>query len=552
MGSDMIASLIIFSTYMMLVSVFVGAVLSFLAQFRMIHVMQLESYQNPGFLHWLKANARKAFLLPLLSGLLTVVGYYFWSLGMASGQVGMLTVFFVCFGLAMALMIIHLVRSRQKEVKKPLVFTARVKRLLVCEIILFIVFCYVTAFMPLISLYLLPFAYMVFMILVPLMTPLANLVMSPVENGVKKHFFNDAKRKLAVCSDLIKIGVTGSYGKTSVKFILGTILKQKYNTLVPPQSYNTPMGLTRVIREQMTEENQVFIAEMGARHVGDIAELVDLVHPQIGILTSIGPQHLETFHSIENIVYTKYELIKGLPKDTGIAFFNGDNEFCRVLYDNTEIHKKVLYAMDYEGASDVRAENIEFSPEGSTFDVVAGGESFSCTTKLLGKHNILNICGCIAIALELGLSIEQIQKGVAEVPPVQHRLQIVPTDNGITVIDDAFNSNPAGAAAAMEVLAQFSGQKFVVTPGMVELGSKEAEENYKFGEKIAGAATYAFLIGPKHTKPIYDALIASGFPADNIYVAGTLAEATNVMGHLTRPGDVILFENDLPDHYNEN
>ena len=544
---------VMISTYVVFGSIIAGAVLSMIAQLRYIHVMQLESYQNEGFSHWLKANRKKVLLLPLIAGWSALVGYYFWSLLATAGQanIGFFVAFLACYGVAVFLTILHILQARQKEAKKPLVFTARVKRLIVCEIILYVAFYCLIVFVPYVNFFLPPFGYLIFMILVPFMTPLANKIMTPIENSVKKKFLNEAKRKIEARGDLVKIGITGSYGKTSVKFILGTILKQKYNTLVPPQSYNTPMGLTRVIREQMTDDNEVFIAEMGARHVGDIAELVDLVHPQMGMLTSIGPQHLETFHSIENIAKTKYELIAGLPRDTGVAFFNGDNEICRALYENTEIHKKILYAMDYDGKADVRAKDITFAAQGSTFTVETPQGEFACTTKLLGRHNILNICGCIAIALELGLSVEEIQQGVLDAPSVEHRLQIVPTNNGITVIDDAFNSNPAGTRAALEVLKCFEGQRFIVTPGMVELGEREAQENYEFGEAMASVVTYAFLIGPKHTHPIYEGLVRSGFPKDNIYVAKTLSEATSVMGHLTKQGDVILFENDLPDHYNE-
>ena len=544
---------VVVSTYIVFGFIIVGAVLSMVAQFRYIHVMQLESYQNAGFSNWLKANRKKALLLPLIAGWSALVGYYFWSLLATAGEanIGFFIAFIACYGVAVFLTILHIVQSKTKETKKPLVFTARVKRLIACEIILYVAFYCLIVFVPYVNFFLPPFGYLIFMVLVPLMTPLSNAIMYPVENGVKKKFLNEAKRKIEARGDLKKIGITGSYGKTSVKFILGTILKQKYNTLVPPQSYNTPMGLTRVIREQMTDDNEVFIAEMGARHVGDIAELVDLVHPQMGILTSVGPQHLETFRSIENIAKTKYELIAGLPKDMGVAFFNGDDEICRALYEKTEIHKKILYAMDYEGEADVRAKNIAFSAQGSTFTVECAQGEFTCTTKLLGRHNILNICGCIAVALELGLTAGQIQQGVQQAPPVEHRLQIVPTNNGVTVIDDAFNSNPAGTRAALEVLKCFDGQKFVVTPGMVELGEREAQENYEFGGAMAQAATYVFLIGPKHTRPIYEGLVRSGFAEDNIYVARTLSEATNVMGHLTKQGDVILFENDLPDHYNE-
>ena len=148
----------------------------------------------------------------------------------------------------------------------------------------------------------------------------ANLMVLPVEKTVQRWYLNDAACILAKRDDLIRIGITGSYGKTSCKFILGTILSEKYNVLVPPSSYNTPMGLTRVIREQLKRSHEVLLAEMGARHVGDIRELCDLAHPKYGLITSVGPQHLETFGSIENVAKTKYELIENLPQD-GCAFF---------------------------------------------------------------------------------------------------------------------------------------------------------------------------------------------------------------------------------------
>ena len=246
----------------------------------------------------------------------------------------------------------------------------------------------------------------------------------------------------------------------------------------------------------------------------------------------------------------KFELIEGLTED-GVAVFNGDNEYVRQLYAQTK-NKKILYAMEPGEDAEMWVENSKASPDGSEFEVVyKDGSRFACKTKLLGRHNILNILGGIAMATVLDLSREEIVQGVSLVEPVEHRLQILPTGNGVTVIDDAFNSNPEGSASAIEVISQFPGRKVVVTPGMVELGEKEDIENYKFGKLMSGVCDYVFLVGPKHTKPIYNGLADGGFPVQNIFVAKSLDEASAMMGGILQVGDVVLFENDLPDNYNE-
>lgn len=522
---------------------FAAAIL--LSQVHYCHVLQLEGYAGRGFFKWLRSNILKSFGLPIivfiivfLVELLNRTGI--WPLLLTiEGTIASIIVLIACA----AVLFVYASRIRFKQAKKPLVYTARIKRLFICMVAVFAVFYIVfeVAFQ-------MSAGFLV--ILIPLLAPLCNLLMRPAEKAVQRYYFNDAKEKLALRKDIIKVGITGSYGKTSTKFILGTILSQKYKTLVPPSSFNTPMGLTRVIREQLTDEHQVFIAEMGARHVGDIAELCNLVHPQYAILTSVGPQHLETFFSIENVMKGKFELIEGLPED-GVAVFNGDNEYVRQLYQKTK-NKKILYALEPGENVEIWVENIKPSQEGSEFEVVyRDGRRFACKTKLLGRHNILNILGGIAMAAALNLSQEEIVRGVSLVEPVEHRLQILPTGNGVTVIDDAFNSNPEGSASAIEVISQFPGRKIVVTPGMVELGEKEDIENYKFGKIMSGVCDYVFLVGPRHTRPIYNGLADSGFPIGNIFVAKSLDEASAMMGGMLQAGDVVLFENDLPDNYNE-
>ena len=201
--------------------------------------------------------------------------------------------------------------------------------------------------------------------------------------------------------------------------------------------------------------------------------------------------------------------------------------------------------------SDVYAKEIELNENGSTFIAATPIGDIKCTTKLLGEHNIENILGCIAIAIHLGLSKEQIEAGIRKVEPVAHRLQILNNGNGTIVIDDAFNSNPVGSKMALDVLAKFKGRKIVITPGMVELGAKEYTENKNFGRHMAKTVDIAILVGMKRSEPIVEGLREGKFKDQNVYVVPDLNAATKKLSEISQIGDVILFENDLPDNYNE-
>lgn len=518
-----------------------------------VHMLQLESYQTRGFFHWVIKNLKKTYLYTGIAALSFILLQALSNLLLKQNETAYL-ISQIALSLLLAAVFFHVMsKFKIENAKKPLVYTQRVKRLYIALCFVSLIFCAGLYALDIFVLNDTPvFGMLLYLALImqPVSVVAAHFTMLPVENSVKKWYFNDAKKKLAAKDKLIKIGITGSYGKTSTKFILGAILSGKYNTLVTPSSFNTPMGLTRVIREQLQECHEVFIAEMGARHVDDIAELCKLVHPKYGIITSIGEQHLETFKTIENVKYTKFELIKALPKD-GTAFFNADNEHCLELYGETDINKK-LFGLDYEGDLYARAQEIETGSFGSRFTLAfADGSNVRVTTKLLGRHNISNIAGCAAIAHALGLTAEEIAQGIRKLNPVEHRLNILPTQNSITVIDDAFNSNPQGVRMAMEVLASFEGRKIVITPGMVELGEMEEAENYKFGKLMADTADIVFLIGEKHSRPIYEGLKDSGFDMTLVYVYNTLEEATTMLGKITKAGDVVIFENDLPDNYNE-
>lgn len=515
----------------------------------LLHFFQLESYQFPGYFRTIRRNMPRTLLPGLCVSALLAAAMLLRRL-LLTGN-GIQAVLFAAAALILLIGGGYLTGKRfsEKKAKKAFVITSRVKRLYaVSAIILTAAFLCVISADPV---FLSPAKVITACILpafLPLLTALCGLIAWPIEKGISELYFRDAQRILRERKDLIRIGITGSWGKTSVKFILGTILGEKYHTLVTPASFNTPMGVTKVIRSRLEPGHRVFVAEMGARHVGDIREMCRLVHPQIGILTSVGPQHLDTFRTVERVAKTKYELIDALPED-GQAFFADDQDLCRSLYDKTRKPKHLTGLNPEE--DELWAESITYSPEGSSFILCSGTDSIACTTQLLGELNIRNILLCADVALNLGLSMKQVASGISKIKPVEHRLQLIRHPGGLNVIDDAFNSNIRGARQAFEVLKQFPGRRMIVTPGMVELGEQEYEMNREFGAAMAGCCDTAVLVGRKRSEAIRAGLMQSGFPEESIRVVSSLEEAIGVMRELTGTGDTVLFENDLPDNYSE-
>ena len=522
----------------------------------LFHYFQLESYQFPGYFRTVRRNLFKALLPGVCVAVLTfatlIIGELLmppriWYAGPDTTET-LLFIGEVLILIAGGYLIGR--KLKEKKAKKAFVMTPRVKRLYAVSFVVMTIILYFSlqGLNSLTGTSVAVIFLFVFPLLLPLWVALCGLIAWPIEKAISEMYFRDAQKILRGRKDLIRIGITGSWGKTSVKFILGTILEEKYHTLVTPASYNTPVGVTKVIRSKLEPEHRVFIAEMGARHVGDIKEMCRLVHPQLGLITSVGPQHLDTFKTVERVAKTKYELIDALPAD-GEAFFADDGDICRALYEKTELNKH-LTGLDPE-KDEVWAQDIRYSPEGSDFTLCRGKERIACRTQLLGELNIRNILLCASVALSLNLSLEQIARGISKIRPVDHRLQLIRHSGGLNVIDDAFNSNIRGAQQAFEVLKQFPPNRVIVTPGMVELGEKEEEMNRAFGTAMAGCCDMAVLVGRKRSEAIAAGLRAAGFPDKNLFVTSSLEEATTLIRHKTGAGDTVLFENDLPDNYSE-
>ena len=499
-----------------------------------LHIWQLENYYLDRYVAWMKRYLKKVFnvkaiVLLLIPVLLFIINMS-WSV-MVGYVVEILVLVYLIYA-----------TKKQKE-KKPFVVTARIKRVYTTYLILFAIVCILANI----------FNSVVVLSVVNVCTMCAYLfvyvvgtINKPVEGTIRKGISRKAKHKLKESRGLKVIGITGSYGKTSTKYIVNTILSQKYNTLMTPESYNTTMGVVRTINEKLTSMHQLFVCEMGAKYVGDIKEITDIVNPTYGLVTAIGPQHLDTFKNLDNVRKTKLELVDSLPDDEGIAFLNWEDENIR----NSRITKKsVKFGLTHE--ADYYAENIEITERGSSFDVVIPGkESIRIKTKLLGNLNILNIVGAVAIADKLGLTADEIKMGAKYIRPVPHRLELKQNPNGSIIIDDAYNSNTKGAKMALEVLKSFEHKKrILITPGIVDLGDKAVEINQELGRNAADSADFVILVGAQQTVPIYNGLREKGYPEANIYIAKNLQDGLSKMNQIMTKDSVILLENDLPDNY---
>lgn len=433
----------------------------------------------------------------------------------------------------------------QKKSIKKLVFTGRIKRLFAAAILVLSVLTILYVLLPQNIVGVLASTVgFILSFLTPLLTYICWGLTYPIEKAMAGWFVSDAKKKLKQHPTLKVVGITGSYGKTSTKFILTRILSEKFNTLCTPHSFNTPMGVVRTIREQLKPQTQIFVCEMGAKNVGDIKEICDIVHPDYGIITSVGAQHLETFKSVDNVFKTKFELAQAT-KDT--VFVNGDSK--DIISRLTENDEK-LRIFGTDEVFDYFASAITSDRNGSRFDIKLGDETVTLTTRLLGMHNTVNIVGAAALAFELGVSPSDIQFAVASLKPTEHRLEMKSGPMGSLMIDDAYNANPEGCLEAVRVLSSFDGmKKVIVTPGLIELGDKEYDCNYALGLEAAKYCDIIILVGKNRSKPMCDAAKDAGFDSEKLYVVSSFKEAMEIYSTFADDKTVVLLENDLPDNY---
>jgi UDP-N-acetylmuramoyl-tripeptide--D-alanyl-D-alanine ligase len=518
----------------------------------MLHLFQLEHYEPARLRVWVER--RRARIDLSLLRLCAVVGAVLVVATVVDSDVLVLVVGLAA-GALLATAGVRLVRRPQT---KPLVFTARARRLFGAALMLPALALAIAAVAvisgaptwvaPAIG----TATALLAVVAAPELLFIANSAVKPIQALDNRRFVRRAERKLGEIAPLV-IGITGSFGKTTTKACVAAVAELRGPAYATPASYNSYLGVVRAINEGLSTKHRSFVVEMGAYRRGDVQELCELVHPKIGVLTAIGPAHLERFGSLDEIERAKGELAEALPED-GVFVTNGDDERCVRAAGRTEARVLMFSTAGAPGA-ELTAEDIVMA-EGTTRFLLRRrptDEEVVVRARLLGRHNVANLLAAAAVGVSMELPLDAIGRALAQVSPPAHRLSpILNRQAGIVVIDDAYNSNPVGAAAALEVLASHQAERrLLVTPGMVELGEREVEENERFGKQAAAVCDLVVLVGEERSRPILAGLTAAAFPDSQIHVVANSSEAQALLAKTTRRGDVVLFENDLPDLYAE-
>ncbi len=508
---------------------------------RDLMMLQQNSYRPERYMGWLRKSGDSTSVIRLIALVvffidLYAVGHQYFGLVLAA--------FFAIYASA---------KEAKAKYKKPLAWTARVKRIYTTVWLLTAVIAGIVLliFKPVGAadiLYMLSLTMLGAYCASHVMMIVTDYILSPVEKLINRKYYNQARDILRQMPDLKIVGITGSYGKTSTKHYLYRILSEQFDTLMTPGSYNTTLGVIRTIREYLKPYNEIFIVEMGAKARGDIKEICDLVNPGYGIITAVGPQHLESFRTIDNVQATKFELADAIPAD-GFVVVNDDfNKIADRKVTNTTC---LRYGVRSDDAP-YRAENVIYTSAGTEFDVTGpDGWQLSLKTRLMGECNVSDLLAAVVMAHKLGVPDSKIAVAVASIEPVEHRLSVKSTPGGITILDDAFNSNPVGSKMAVEVLGSFkTGKRIIITPGMIELGSEQFDLNFEFGKHIGQFADVAIIVGAYNREAIVAGIKEiKDFPQENIYQPSTFAEAQQILAGLAAKGDVVLYENDLPDTF---
>jgi UDP-N-acetylmuramoyl-tripeptide--D-alanyl-D-alanine ligase len=518
-----------------------------------LHLFQQEEYDNRRFLAWLKntrAFDRRVSLALLAGGIIGAV------MGGAKGQHITLGL-----GAAAAIFVAHYAPDPRKAGKKPLNMTKRARRLIE------IAFGILAAFAALALwglVYLAPTSFanaldaavgIVLVQAIPLYLVAANWLLAPVERRINERFLREGREALARVKPVV-IAITGSYGKTSTKHILAHILSSSIPTLATPGSINTPLGIARILREQLKPQHRYLVVEMGAYGIGSIARLCALTPPDFAAITAVGLAHHERFKSLDTVAEAKFEIADATIARGGRVVLEAD-AIPAALRLPRVAKAPASYALVGHSAAEIGPDGYlvsepKQSEAGVEFTFAHRGASARVAAPIFGLHQVDNIALALALALSIGVPLETAVATLRSVPQIPHRLQINRKDGQATVIDDAYNANPVGFASALELLALLAGatrRRILVTPGMVELGDRHEEEHRRLGRLAGDVADVAIVIRAARIPSFLDGFEAGGREGRELERMASFAGAKTWLAENGRPDDVILFENDLPDLY---
>lgn len=520
-----------------------------------LHALQQDDYDNGRLMTWI---IRNNVYDSRVSGFLIIM------IGLSFTHVApdMVTNILIFLAFIMAA---YFEKDPRKVSKKSLILTQRARRILISAMTITVISAA--------SIFVFPSSILWLFIVqaLPLFLVIGNMVLRPYETVTQKTFFNEARAKMEEINPTV-IAITGSYGKTSVKHILGHILKSSAPTLMTPGSVNTLMGITRIIREQLAPNHKYFIVEMGAYGPGSIASLCQLTPPNIGMITAIGHAHYERFKTLETVVHAKYELAESVlarrgtmivhektlkfPYSRDMRARNMDSFIvCGEPMNTTQ--PKNVQEYSYLTPDDLHIIAVEQTPKGICAHIKWKNEKYTLRAPLYGVHHGHNIALAFACAMSLGMEAKDIKSALARLPQIQHRLEVKAQIDGTIIIDDAFNSNPPGFRSALHVLGVLAkdnieqkgaGRAILITPGIVELGGAHDEVHKTIGGLAANICDIAIVVNGARIPTFLEGLRGAK-TRTQIKEFDTFAQAQEWIIANKKAGDVILIENDLPDIY---
>ncbi|MFA6533502.1 MAG: UDP-N-acetylmuramoyl-tripeptide--D-alanyl-D-alanine ligase [Patescibacteria group bacterium] len=395
---------------------------------------------------------------------------------------------------------------------------------------------------------------LIFDILTPFIITAIVFIFQPLSVAIRNNIIKKAKNKLknlkSIYGGPIVVGITGSYGKTSTKEFLSTILSYKFKVLKTEKHQNSEIGISKCILNNLDKNHEIFVVEMGSYKKGGIKLLSDIVQPKIGIVTGVNEQHLALFGSLDNLLSAEGggELADTLPKD-GVLVLNGDNKYCLSLYKKTDINKKV-YNLEKNGIdSDMWADEITIKTDSLSFVALTKEQEIApFNINILGKQNIQNILAAVLVARQLGMSFDEIIKATKNIRQEQSGFLLKEGKHGISIIDSSYSSNPDGVIADLEYLNIFPKKKVIIMPCLIELGIKSEEIHKKIGRKIGQVCDLAIITTKENFREIKMGAIESGMKEKNIVFCESPQEILTRISIFCAKGDAVLLEGRVPEN----
>lgn len=512
------------------VNFFFNALLSFILFKRLLtylHILQQDTYNTKRFLNWFFKN--RAFDRYMTSVIFICMSIN-WLIGASPDNMTLKAfAFFATFTLSI------IEKSPLKDAKKRLVLTHRAMRILAASLLLYIPILFNNDFKLTTLILIIQSA--------PFVLGLANLITLPFENLLQRKYLHAAKHTLNTLNPTI-IGITGSYGKTSMKHILGHILNKYQPTLYTPGSVNTPMGICHVIQNKLKANHRYFIVEMGAYHMGSIAKLCQLTPPNIGAVTSIGPCHLERFGSMGNIANGKSELLAAIESNIKPIGFSFPSELSKLDAFKHYIKSNLMI-------TPLTCLKKEQTVEGLAIDVKENDTITTIKAPIFGLHQADNIVLAITIARKLGAPMELIQGALRSLKQISARLEVNHDINNTTWINDGFNANPEGFKQAIDLLTQFGnhkkGRKILITPGIIELGDQHDEIHAQIAKYAMAQVDILIIVAPQRIDSFVKTAELLKKPHQTVLTALGFSDAQKWVNEYITENDTILIANDLPD-----